>query len=434
MVRPIIIVTGANGGVGFGVCHRLLVQLSQPQPPDAQPVFAKHAGTSGPVLASASEGVTIIMACRDLQRAGAARAQLYGLLDTHIAKIPRGTKEHEYALEFQRNVALEIHRVDLSSVRSVFDFGKEVSQKYPYISHLICNAGLATYSHLDYWVFFRQVFEDPLDAVRHPMFNVQKSGAMSQDNLGHVWQCNVFGHYVMYRTLQPLLSRYSSQFDTASEPLPQARVLWMSSVDALATYDPDTDWQLTKTDTSYQSSKAQIDFLVMELARRDHVPTPSSPSSTSPTSPAIGHYLVSPGITATKMAAELLRPYILELCMLAFFYFVRMLGSPHVNFATYKSAVAASHVTLAPARCIPTTAAGEGMGEEEDTRFPKLTVFSDRLGRERVGIDPVAAWDKHPDEGARILERCERLYQAFVEREKGSGEGTANGNGHAASP
>ena len=69
--------------------------------------------------------------------------------------------------------------------------------RYPYISRLICNAGLATYSHLDYWIFFRQVFENPLDAVRHPMFNVQKSGAMSQDNLGHVWQCNVFGHYVM---------------------------------------------------------------------------------------------------------------------------------------------------------------------------------------------------------------------------------------------
>lgn len=222
-----------------------------------------------------------------------------------------------------------------------------------------------------------------------------------------------------YRTLQPLLSRYSSQFDTASKPLPQARVLWMSSVDALAMYDPDTDWQLIKTDTSYQSSKAQMDFLVMELTRRDHVPIPSSPSSTSPTSPAIRHLLVSPGITATKMAAELLRSYILELCMLAFFHFVRMLGSPHVNFTTYKAAVAASHATLAPAQSIPTSAAGEEVGKGEETPFPKFTVLSDRLGRERVGIYPVEVWDKHPDEGARLLERCERLYQVFVEREKG---------------
>lgn len=39
------------------------------------------------------------------------------------------------------------------------------------------------------------------------------------------------------------------------------------------------------------------------------------------------HVLVSPGITATKMAAELLRPVILEWLMLLFFYFVRCVES-----------------------------------------------------------------------------------------------------------
>ena len=69
--------------------------------------------------------------------------------------------------------------------------------RYPYISHIICNAGLATYSHLDFLVFFKQCYESPLKAVKHPMFNVQRVGVLSPDNLGMVWQCNIFGHYVL---------------------------------------------------------------------------------------------------------------------------------------------------------------------------------------------------------------------------------------------
>lgn len=90
----------------------------------------------------------------------------------------------------------------------------------------------------------------------------------------------------------------------------------MSSVDALPAYDPINDWQLTKTNASYQGSKSQIDLMTMELAR-SHV-------ERSDDDAAIEHILVTPGITATKMAAELLRPYILELLMLFFFYIVRL--------------------------------------------------------------------------------------------------------------
>lgn len=94
----------------------------------------------------------------------------------------------------------------------------------------------------------------------------------------------------------------------------------MSSVDALPTYDPDDDWQLTKTDASYQASKSQIDLMVMELAQFQG-------TKLSGSSGDIAHVLVSPGITATKMAAELLRPSILEWLMLLFFHFVSVLSS-----------------------------------------------------------------------------------------------------------
>lgn len=161
------------------------------------------------------------------------------------------------------------------------------------------------------------------------MFNVQTVGVLSPDNLGMVWQSNIFGHYVLvscrrllprapaqlchaaqFRSLQPLLSAWTKRYP--SEP---ARVLWMSSVDAMPTYDPDTDPQLTAIPTSYQASKAQLDLIVRELSQQ-----------ATAQGGDMQHYVVTPGITATNVAAALLRPYILELCMLAFFYFVRLLA------------------------------------------------------------------------------------------------------------
>jgi len=350
------------------------------------------------------------MACRDLKRAEAARTQLYDLLDEHIATIPTSSTTYRYAAEFRRKVQLDIHRLDLSATRSVLQFGKEVSQKYPYISHLICNAGVATYSHLDLLVFFRQCLESPLLTIRHPAFNIQKVGVMSNDNLGFVWQCNVFGHYVLFRSLQSLLSKYTAHTRGASGPVPSpARVLWMSSVDALPTYDPDSDPQLTKTDASYQASKSQIDLMTMELARRRAKSIPEAKDD-------IVHVLVSPGITATKMAAELLKPVFLEWLMLMFFYVCRSLGSPHVLFSTYKAAVAATHLSLVSLGHVPAS-----MDEDKSTkdieRYPKFSAQNDRWGRESVGVEPVVRWLDHPDEGAQILDRCERLYQTFVEAE-----------------
>ncbi|OSX57027.1 hypothetical protein POSPLADRAFT_1041828 [Postia placenta MAD-698-R-SB12] len=405
----IIVVTGANGGVGFGVCHRLLVQLSEHNPPDATPRFDIKLGSGqGEFEYNASAaGVNIILACRDLKRADDARAALYGLLDAHIASLPEHSVAREYALEFRKKVQLETHKLDLSETRSVLQFGREVSQKYPYISHLICNAGVAKYSHLDFPKFFRQCFESPTGAIHHPAFNIQKTGTMSTDGLGYVWQCNVFGHYALFRSIQPLLSKYSSKSSTPP------RVLWTTSIDVLPAYNPADDWQLTKTDASYQASKFQLDLMSRELARRS-----------SEDDGKVVHVLVSPGITATKMAAELLRPVILEWLMLLFFYFCRLLGSPNVLFSTYKAAIAASNLTLLPIEHIPRYIDGGA--------FPKFSAQNDRWGTESIGVEAVTEWEDHPGEGKEIVDRCERLYKAFVGAEcktNGVGNGVNGVNG-----
>lgn len=119
--------------MGFGICHRLLVQLSSRHPSDAQPYFKvereKVQGLQLPER-SPDAGVTIVMACRDPKRAQDAREKLYRLLDKHIATLREGTEDHAYAVAFRSSVWLDIERLDLSSVKSVLDFGKAVAQKY----------------------------------------------------------------------------------------------------------------------------------------------------------------------------------------------------------------------------------------------------------------------------------------------------------------
>lgn len=147
--RLIVLVTGANGcvpppsyiyfhghngrdsrGVGFGTCHRLLNQLSQCRPPDAQPFFTSvHTSGELPTVEPACD-LTIIMACRSIQRAEEARQKLYNLLDTRINKIPVNTPEHEYATRFRLNLRIGIHKLDLATIRSVLDLSKELPQKW----------------------------------------------------------------------------------------------------------------------------------------------------------------------------------------------------------------------------------------------------------------------------------------------------------------
>ncbi|KAE8253783.1 hypothetical protein A4X13_0g3664 [Tilletia indica] len=89
--RPVIVVTGANGGVGYGICQRLLVQLSAPIPPDTLPEHpSKRDEGSDPPPPSpfaAPYGVTLVLACRNAIKAHRARLELQAMLD-NLAALP----------------------------------------------------------------------------------------------------------------------------------------------------------------------------------------------------------------------------------------------------------------------------------------------------------------------------------------------------------
>lgn len=98
----------------------------------------------------------------------------------------------------------------------------------------------------------------------------------------------------------------------------------------------------------------------------------------------------------------------------------RLIGSPHVLFSTYKAALAASHATLAPLSYLPRSIHDDSDLTSEKPHkvaFPKFSAQNDRWGNESVGIAPVHRWQDHPDEGSRLIEQCERLYQKFLKAE-----------------
>jgi 3-keto steroid reductase len=177
-------------------------------------------GTSGdPAQASKCEGLTLIMACRSESRACAARKQLYRLLDEHVEK-QRKMKEYDgHADTFRKNVKIEVHHLDLANMQTILRFADEMHERcvaqyestnctldtptrYPYISHLICNAGVASFTKIDWPACFAQLARAPIAALTTPEFYRQRSGEISADGLGWVWQCNVFGHYALVRTFR----------------------------------------------------------------------------------------------------------------------------------------------------------------------------------------------------------------------------------------
>lgn len=81
-MRKVAIVTGANGGVGFGICQRL--------------------------LETESETLTLVLACRNPSRANDAKERL-------LTQYP--------------NADIDIELVDVSSVKSVLAFSENINAK-----------------------------------------------------------------------------------------------------------------------------------------------------------------------------------------------------------------------------------------------------------------------------------------------------------------
>ena len=203
-------------GVGYGVCQRLLVQLYHKNAPDALPQAFSSNSELNERAPAGYRGVTLILACRNAKRGAAARADLVTWLGDHIAKLLLTCTEDEgdYIRGFRCDI--QVLELDLASVSSTLKFADAVRKRYvalrvqvlvdspgvlhcrySYVSHLVCNAGVASFSGMDWIACLKQLVASPMSAITAPVFYLQHTGEISADNLGWVWQSNVFGHFIL---------------------------------------------------------------------------------------------------------------------------------------------------------------------------------------------------------------------------------------------
>ncbi|KAF8966502.1 3-keto sterol reductase [Flammula alnicola] len=391
----VVIVTGANGGVGYGICQRLLLQLCQLNPPDGFPQGFSSNIKADEQAPAGYKGITLIMACRNMKRAEVARTKLLQWLDNHLATLKRSSADDEdYVRTFRAHCDIQIHELDLASVSSTLKFAATIKKKVPYVSHLVCNAGVASFSGIDWLACFKQLAVSPMTAITAPEFYLQHEGEISPDNIGWVWQSNVFGHFVLFRELETLL---------AKSPFESSRVLWCSSLEASPKFYDSRDWQLKITEHSYESTKYQIDLIATNL---DQLAVQSVPTNGK----RIRHFITEPGVCSTTISQALVGPF-LDILKVLLFYLGRLFGSPHHSILPLKAAIAAVHLILVPLCFLP------GFLDHDPSKPVRYGAQTGRWGDEYVGLTVVKEWDDHKEEGKDLIKHCDELYKSWKQAE-----------------
>ncbi|CAL8365967.1 unnamed protein product [Boreogadus saida] len=209
-MEKVVLVTGANSGIGLALCERLLSQDS---------------------------GVRLCLACRNSGRAEAARS---ALLTSHPG------------------ARVDLLDLDVGSVRSVLRAAQEVKARYPRLDHLYLNAGIMPNPHVDIKAFFKGLFSSK--AIQ--MFSTAE-GLLTQqdrptaDGLQEVFTTNLFGHFLLVRELEALLCGAG----------PPSQVVWTSSSNALRSAFSLEDLQHAAGTEPYSSSKYASDLLSLALNR-----------------------------------------------------------------------------------------------------------------------------------------------------------------------
>ncbi|RUS30143.1 hypothetical protein BC938DRAFT_479801 [Jimgerdemannia flammicorona] len=207
--HKVAIITGANTGIGFAIAERLL---------------RDHCGK-----------FTVVLACRNLKRAENAREKL--------------------SEEFPGS-DIEIVQADMESVSSVFRACDDIKKRFTRLDLLFCNAGILLNEGLRWGLILRKIFTDIVDLFESDA-TIQRKGEMTADGLGKCFECNLFGHYLMLRELEDLLS--------ASD---DGRVVWTSSMTSEKKSFSLDDFQGIRSDVPYESSKWATDLVSVHVNER----------------------------------------------------------------------------------------------------------------------------------------------------------------------
>ncbi|KAF9113069.1 hypothetical protein BGX27_002274 [Mortierella sp. AM989] len=239
--RRVAVVTGANTGVGYAIVQRLVQQSPFP--------------------------LTVILACRNKNRAQEA----LNSLEKYFADL---RKKQQHAEKPYHHPELKIELVDVGSVTSVLAFNQRIKAQFPEVDYLFCNAGILPSAGIMWSRVLLDMFRAPMDLVIRSDVLVQPKQHLTEDGIGNVLACNVFGHYLM--GLEDQLNK------TEEDP---GRVIWTSSITGERSCFRDDDWQGLEAEQPYESSKWVADLLSIRLneiwAGADNINSGTSSSTES---------------------------------------------------------------------------------------------------------------------------------------------------------
>lgn len=262
-------------------------------------------------------------------------------------------KEHTIKTHPERKGLLEFDYLllDFADMVSVLSAYYDLNKKFAKIDYFFVNSAQGVFNGIDWVQATKEVLTNPLEAVTNPTYKIQGVGAKSTDDMGLVFQANVFGPYYLIHKIKHLLRG--------------GRVIWISSIMSDSKYLSFDDLQLLRSPESYEGSKRLLDLLHSATYRRWK-------------QDGISLYLTHPGIFISLSFSKFLNVFTFY-GMLLLFYLARWAGSPYHNISGYVAANGPISAAL-----------------KDEDQSVKLGSASDRRGREylvRTEIDSTGAED-----------------------------------------
>lgn len=347
--RPIILITGATGAVGYGICLRLMYQLSQPIQTDLSSKVYDQVESEGAgridrsaiaeedhqSIYATPNGLTLLIACRSESKYRSTKLELENELkklisseksieydDLKYSYIDRLTGQvecldfDEYRTIWLENLRIDWLPMDLYQARTVIESIKLINSRYGYLTHLLLNAGGGPFVGIDWIGLLRAMIRNFNDALTYPDYLIEDSKITeTTDGLPETWQLNVFSHYLLARESLPLLSK------GAKKLAHETRIVWTSSLDARSSYFDRKDLECYRPGChAYQSTKYQSEIVgqgFQEIILQHGL------------NRQVTSLVAHPGVVAGNMFLPIIGSFLDRMMKWTFSFARSILGSPH---------------------------------------------------------------------------------------------------------
>ncbi|MBN3302225.1 DHB7 reductase, partial [Amia calva] len=188
---------------------------------------------------------------------------------------------------------ISLVRLDVCSIKSVFEAAEEVKRRYERLDRLYLNAGIMPNPQISLKGFMNGLFSrNVISMFATGEGLLTQQDRVTSDGLQEVFVTNLFGHFLLIRDLQPLLC----------QPGHVSQLVWTSSSNARRSAFSLGDFQHSQGVESYSSSKYASDLLSVSLNR--HYNTRGLYSS-----------VICPGLVMTNLTYGILPSFFWTLIM-----------------------------------------------------------------------------------------------------------------------